>query len=91
MSVAVVLAVFAIASIVYVYRFRGEVRYASFGEYVRKGWPIFSPFNCVLYMTTLPRAAKPIIDPAEFPELDALRVNWRDIRDEGRMLASRIF
>jgi beta-hydroxylase len=68
---------------VYVYRFRGEARYASLNEYFRKGWPIFTPLNCLLYMTTLPRGSKAVLNPADFPELDLLRQNWQTIRDEG--------
>jgi beta-hydroxylase len=86
MLVLVVLATLVAASIAYVYRFRGEARYASLAEYFNKGWPIFSPLNCALYMTTLPRGSKAILDPAEFPELDLLRQNWRAIRDEGMEL-----
>ncbi|HEX5649172.1 MAG TPA: aspartyl/asparaginyl beta-hydroxylase domain-containing protein [Steroidobacteraceae bacterium] len=71
------------ASIVYVYRFRGEARYESLAQYFRKGWPIFAPFNCALYMTTLPRGSRTILDPAEFPELELLRQHWQTIRDEG--------
>jgi beta-hydroxylase len=71
------------AAIVYVYRFRGEARYKSLTEYFRKGWPIFSPFNCMLYMTTQPRGSKAVLDPSEFPELDLLRQNWQTIREEG--------
>lgn len=74
------------AGIVYVYRFRGEARYENLAEYFRKGWPIFSPLNCILYMTTLPHASRPVLDPAAFPELDLLRQNWRTIRDEGLSL-----
>jgi beta-hydroxylase len=74
------------ASVVYVYRFRGEARYKSLSEYFRKGWPIFSPLNCVLYMTTRPHGSKAILDPAEFPELDLLRRNWQTLRDEGLAL-----
>jgi beta-hydroxylase len=83
MPVLLVMVALVAASIVYVYRFRGEARYASLTEYFRKGWPIFSPFNCALYMTTQPRGSKAILDPAEFPELDLLRQNWQTIRDEG--------
>ncbi|MCA0449061.1 MAG: aspartyl/asparaginyl beta-hydroxylase domain-containing protein [Proteobacteria bacterium] len=86
MPVLVVLLAFAAASVVYVYRFRGQARYSGPVEYLRKGWPIFSPFNCVLYMTTLPRGSKAVLDPAEFPELDSLRANWETIRDEGLAL-----
>lgn len=86
MPILLLLVALGIASVVYVYRFRGEARYASFREYFRKGWPIFSPFNCALYMTTQPRGAKAVLDPAEFPELDSLRQNWRTIREEGMAL-----
>lgn len=79
------------ASIVYIYRFRGEARYESLGEYFRKGWPIFSPFNCMLYMTTLPRASKAVLNPAEFPELDLLRQNWQTLREEGLELVRQSY
>lgn len=82
MPALIVLVALVTASLVYVYRFRGEARYAGLGEYFRKGWPIFSPFNCLLYMTTRPRGAKAVLDPAEFPELDLLRQNWQTIREE---------
>jgi beta-hydroxylase len=78
-------------SVIYVYRFRGEARYQSLAEYFRKGWPIFSPFNCVLYMTTLPRGSKAVLDPAEFPELDVLRQNWQAIREEGLELVRQSY
>lgn len=74
------------ASVAYVYRFRGEARYESFAEYFRKGWPIFSPLNCALYLTTRPRGSKAILDTAAFPELELLRQNWQSIRDEGLAL-----
>jgi beta-hydroxylase len=83
MPVLFAIAAIVAASIVYVYRFRGEARYQSLTEYFRKGWPVFSPLNCVLYMTTLPRGSKAVLDPAEFPELELLRQNWQAIRDEG--------
>jgi beta-hydroxylase len=83
MPLFVVIVTLVAASMVYVYRFRGEARYQNLAEYFRKGWPIFSPFNCVLYMTTLPRGSQAVLDPAEFPELDLLRRNWQTIRDEG--------
>lgn len=67
---------------VYVYRFRGEVRYDSFNQYLRKGWPIFSPLNCVLYLFTQRRARRPIMDLGRFRELDRIQDNWRTIRDE---------
>ncbi len=89
MPVLIVLTLLAVASIVYVYRFRGEARYASLGEYFRKGWPIFTPLNCALYATTKSRGAHPVLDPAEFPELDLLKQNWQVIRDEGMALVKQ--
>jgi beta-hydroxylase len=83
MTVLVAMAALVVASIIYVYRFRGVARYDSFTQYVRKGWPIFAPFNCALYVTTLPRGSRAILDPAKFPELESLRQNWQIIRDEG--------
>lgn len=83
MEILVAMVALVVASIVYVYRFRGEARYESLTEYFRKGWPIFSPFNCVLYMTTRLRGSTAVLDPAEFPELDLLRQNWQIIREEG--------
>ncbi|WP_200959545.1 aspartyl/asparaginyl beta-hydroxylase domain-containing protein [Rhizobium sp. Root1203] len=60
-------------------------------EYFRKGWPIFTPLNCVLYLTTLPRGSKTVLDPADFPELDLLKENWQTIRDEGLELVRQSY
>lgn len=87
----VVLALTA-ASMVYVYRFRGEARYTSVNEYLRKGWPIFTPFNCILYMTTRKRGSNAVLDPSDFPELGLLQQNWHTIRDEGlRLVREKYF
>lgn len=86
MPVLAAITTFTVASIVYVYRFRGEARYSGLNEYFRKSWPIFSPLNCVLYMTTQPRGSKANLDPADFPELDLLQQNWQIIREEGLAL-----
>jgi len=89
MAALVIMVVLAAASMIYVYRFRGEARYDGLTEYFRKGWPIFSLLNCGLYLTTQPRGAKAILDPTEFPELDLLRENWQTIREEGLELVRR--
>ncbi|MBU0724545.1 MAG: aspartyl/asparaginyl beta-hydroxylase domain-containing protein [Alphaproteobacteria bacterium] len=86
MPVLAVMTAFTVASIIYVYFFRGEARYSGLNEYFRKNWPIFSPLNCVLYMTTQPRGSKANLDPADFPELDLLQQNWQVIREEGLAL-----
>jgi beta-hydroxylase len=73
---------FSVGSLAYAYKFRGKTRWENFTEYVRKGWPIFTPFNCLLYLFTQSRAQKAIINPADFPELQPLQQNWQIIRDE---------
>ena len=77
-----VISAFILGSLTYVYLYRGKARYSNVGEYLRKGWPIFSPLNCLLYMFTQPRARKPIIDLDDFHELDEIQNNWQTIRDE---------
>lgn len=80
------LAGFVLLSIVYVYAWRGEERYANFPQYVRKGWPIFTPLNCLLYLFTRPRARGAMPPLERFPELDRLRDNWELIREEAQAL-----
>lgn len=87
-SVAVLLALaaFGAAAITYVYAFRGQERFVSFNEYLRKGWPVFTPLNCLLYLATEKRASPAIMDLSQFPELNELQENWTTIRDEGLKL-----
>jgi beta-hydroxylase len=73
---------FILGSITYVYLYRGKARYENLGEYLRKGWPIFSPLNCILYMFTQSRAQQPIMDLDKFHELDEIQDNWETIREE---------
>jgi len=77
---------FCIGSMAYVYNYRGNARYASLSEYLRKGWPMFTPFNCLLYMFTRPKARPAIMDMNQFPELSEIQENWQAIRDEGMAL-----
>ncbi len=77
---------FAVLSMIYVFKFRGQLRFEGFSEYVRKGWPMFAPLNCFLYMMTQKRAKKPIMDIADFQELNPIIENWETIRDEARNL-----
>lgn len=89
---ALLLFAFILGSMLYVYRFRGRVRYDSFKQYLRKGWPIFSPLNCLLYLFTQSRARRPIMDLSQFRELDVIRDNWQTIRDEAVALyQQRVF
>ncbi len=71
---------------VYVYQWRGQARFTSTTEYLRKGWPVFSPLNCFLYLFTQRRAAKPIMDLAQFPELEEIREHWQTIQAEALAL-----
>jgi beta-hydroxylase len=73
---------FVLGSLGYVYAIRGQTRYAGIGEYLTKGWPLFSPFNCLLYMFTEERAAKNFANLRDFPELAPIRDNWKTIRKE---------
>ena len=66
----------------YVYRYRGITRYDDLSEYLRKGWPITTPFNSVLYLFTQKRAKKPIMNTKDFKELDFIQQNWETIREE---------
>jgi len=84
--IMIALIVFCVGSLGYVYAFRGNARYDSFGEYIRKGWPMFSPLNCLLYLFTLPKAKPAIMDMDKFPELQEIQENWEMIRDEAMKL-----
>jgi beta-hydroxylase len=78
---AVVLAA-ALASMGYVYRIRGTQRFSGLSEYLRKGWPVFAPLNCLLYACTRPHGRAPILKTPDFPEFAPLREHWQTIRDE---------
>lgn len=73
---------FPVASLMYVYRFRGEQRFTGPVEYFRKGWPIFAPLNVLLYGFSAKKAKDPILDLKDFPELQPLRDNWEVLREE---------
>lgn len=73
-------------SVLYVYRWRGRVRYASFSQYLRKSWPVFAPFNCLLYMSTRPAARGAVIRADYLPNIALLRTHWREIRSEALAL-----
>ncbi len=74
---------------IYVYRYRGKARFTSLKEYARKGWPIFAPLNCLLYLFTEKVARRAIPDLADFPELNPIRDQWKIIRDEAEELYKR--
>ncbi len=79
-------ALFVVGSLVYVYKYRGAMRYTGVREYLRKGWPIFAPLNCILYLFTEPRARRVFMDLADFPDLEPVTVNWQTIRAEALRL-----
>jgi beta-hydroxylase len=76
------LVLFCVGSMTYAYAYRGQARWNSFGEYIRKGWPMFTPFNCLLYLFTRPQARSAVMDMERFPELKELQDNWQTIREE---------
>ncbi len=77
---------YAAGSVYYVYRVRGQYRYATLSQYLRKSWPVFAPFNCLLYMATRPEARHPVLEPHYLEGIHRLRRNWRRIRDEALAL-----
>ena len=81
-----IIASFSLCSMFYIYTYRGVTRYQSSTEYFRKGWPIFAPLNCLLYLFSEKKVRRPIIDTLQYKELDELRDNWEVIRDEALAL-----
>ena len=76
----------AAASIAYVYRWRGRARYARFGEYLRKSWPVFAPLNCLLYLATRPAARRPVLEADYLQGIEVIRKHWPRIRYEALAL-----
>ncbi|MBL8726716.1 MAG: aspartyl/asparaginyl beta-hydroxylase domain-containing protein [Planctomycetes bacterium] len=77
---------FALGSMRYVYAHRGKLRYEGLREYVRKGWPIFAPFNCLLYLFTKPKGRGVFLGLENYPELAPLQEGWQVIREEAMQL-----
>jgi len=90
MPTAALAALFFIAfpalSLLYVYKFRGQERFSGPVEYLRKGWPIFAPLNVLLYGLSEKKAKSPILDLADYPELQTIQDNWEVIRDDALQL-----
>ena len=80
------LVIFCLGSMAYVYNYRGKARYQNVSEYLRKGWLIFAPFNCMLYLCTKPKARPAIMHMGKFPELQEIQDNWETIRAEAMAL-----
>ncbi|AWB67631.1 aspartyl/asparaginyl beta-hydroxylase domain-containing protein [Saccharobesus litoralis] len=70
----------------YVYKFRGEARFGSLTEYLRKGWPIFAPLNVMLYLSTKKWAKKNYVSTDSFENLALLQQNWQVIAQEANAL-----
>lgn len=69
-------------SVLYVYRWRGDVRYPSFMQFLRKSWPVFAPLNCLLYLATDKSARAPVLGADYLEGISVLRERWAHIRDE---------
>ncbi|PKG83168.1 aspartyl/asparaginyl beta-hydroxylase domain-containing protein [Colwellia sp. 75C3] len=85
-TITMLLVLFSICSAIYVYHFRGAVKFASAVEYLRKGWPIFAPLNVMLYMATKKWASTPFIKTSHFDHLTMLEDNWQVIAKEAKAL-----
>ncbi|WP_434988244.1 aspartyl/asparaginyl beta-hydroxylase domain-containing protein [Xanthomonas melonis] len=70
------------AAMTYVYRFRGQARYASVRQYLRKSWPVFALPNVVLYANTRAAARGPFVPLRLYRRLPDLARHWETIRDE---------
>ena len=86
LSIILFIVSFSLCSMYYIYTYRGSTRYTCWTEYLRKGWPIFAPLNCLLYLFSHKAVRRPIIDTLQYKELDELRENWEVIRDEALTL-----
>lgn len=85
-SLIILIATVYAASMYYVFKYRGTARYENSTQYFRKGWPVFAPLNCFLYLFTKEKAKKPIVEISEFPELDLIKDNWEIISKEAQEL-----
>jgi beta-hydroxylase len=72
-----------LASALYVH-LRGRVRF-RFTRQLFNHSTLLAPYNALMYLfSAVP--ARPVIDPAGFPELAPLAANWTTIRDEAQRL-----
>lgn len=81
-----VIAAYSAASVAYVYRWRGRVRYPSFAVYLRKSWAVFAPLNCLLYMSTRASARRAVLGAVHLDKFKIIKENWQVIRDEAMAL-----
>lgn len=85
-TINVLVVTYCVLSLLYVYKFRGNERFVSLTEYMRKGWPIFAPLNVFLYLNTKKRAKHAVVDMDQYPELKVLEDNWQVIAEEATAL-----
>ncbi|MDH0864696.1 aspartyl/asparaginyl beta-hydroxylase domain-containing protein [Mitsuaria sp. GD03876] len=78
--------VYSAGCVAYVYRWRGQARYDSFTQYLRKSWPVFAPLNCLMYLSTKAWARRPVIAADYLDQVGLLREHWRVLRDEALAL-----
>lgn len=71
-----------LAAMAYTYRFRGQARYASLQQYLRKSWPVFALPNAVLYLFTRPWARGAFVPVGRCGNLADLAQHWETFRDE---------
>ncbi len=70
----------------YMYKLRGNTRFDSLSQYLRKGVTVFAPTNCLLYMATKAKARGAILDTSHYEDLKKIKANWTMIRDEAMKL-----
>ncbi|HLS04753.1 MAG TPA: aspartyl/asparaginyl beta-hydroxylase domain-containing protein [Wenzhouxiangella sp.] len=79
LSIKFIIVYVLVASATFVH-FRGQVRH-RFTRQLTDHSTFIAPYNALIYLfSAVP--AKPILDRADFPELDLLQDNWKTIRDE---------
>ena len=82
--VKLLLAALFVTSAAYVH-LRGRVRF-RFTRQLFNHSTLLAPYNALMYLfSAVP--ARPVLDPADYPELAPLAQNWTTIRDEARRLA----
>ncbi len=84
--IVAIAAFYCSAAVIYVYRWRGQTRYPSLTQYLRKSWPVFAPLNCLLYMATKAQARKAVLDADYLQNIAVLRDNWQIIKEEALTL-----
>ncbi|RMO68492.1 Peptide-aspartate b-dioxygenase [Pseudomonas syringae pv. primulae] len=71
-----------VAAMAYVYKFRGQARYANLQQYLRKSWPVFALPNAVLYFFTKRWARGAFVPMDRYTSLANLARHWEVMRDE---------